>query len=219
MLADYLPAYRIRLRTERLELRLPDLDDLAALAEQAASGVHGPDFQPFKNAWTEEEPLARGRTAILWNLRLLSSITPELWCLPFVAVHEGRVIGKQDLAGKQYAITREATTSSWLGQAHHGHGLGTEMRAAVLAFLFEGLGADYALSDCLEGNGPSIGVSRKLGYRPDGVELQIYKGKRVTSLRWRLAREDWEAHRTHEVAIEGLDADARAMLGLGASQA
>lgn len=216
MLVDYLPVYRIRLRTERLELPLPDFGDLTALADQAAAGVHGPDFQPFKNGWTEEEPLARGRTAFLWNLRLLSSITPERWCLPFVAVHDGRVIGKQDLAGKRYAVTREATTSSWLGQAHHGQGFGTEMRAAVLALLFEGLGADYALSDCLDGNAPSIAVSRKLGYRPDGIEHQVYKGERVTSLRWRLGREDWKAHRTHEVVIEGLDTEAEAMLGLGA---
>ncbi|GAA1671097.1 GNAT family protein [Glycomyces endophyticus] len=214
MLADYLPIYRIRVRTARLELRLPDTDDLAALADQAAAGVHGPDFQPFKNAWTEAEPLARGRTAILWNLNLIAAVTPDRWCLPFVAVHDGRVIGKQDLAGKQYAVTREATTSSWLGAAHHGKGLGTEMRAAVLALLFDGLGADHALSDCLDGNGPSEAVSRKLGYRPDGIDHQVYNGERVTSLRWRLTRADWEAHRTHDVAVDGLDNDARAMLGL-----
>ncbi|MFB9659697.1 GNAT family N-acetyltransferase [Glycomyces mayteni] len=213
MLADYLPAYRIRLRTERLELRLPDLDDLAALADRAAEGVHDPDFQPFKNAWTEEAPLARGRTAILWNLRLLSGITPERWCLPFVAVHDGQVVGKQDLAAKQFALTREATTSSWLGREHHGKGLGTEMRAAVLALLFDGLDAEWALSDSLDGNGPSQGVSAKLGYRPDGIEHQVYKDQRVTSRRWRLTRADWEAHRRHDVHIEGLDGDAEAMLG------
>ncbi|MEU6250914.1 GNAT family protein [Glycomyces sp. NPDC047010] len=214
MLADYLPVYRIRLRTERLELRLPDHDDLAALAGQAAAGVHDPDFQPFKNAWTEAEPLTRGRTAVLWNLRLLSGITPERWCLPFVAVRDGQVVGKQDLAAKQYALTREATTSSWLGREHHGQGLGTEMRAAVLALLFDGLDAEWALSDSLDGNGPSQGVSAKLGYRADGIDHQVYKDRRVTSRRWRLTRADWEAHRRHEVRIEGLDDDAKAMLGL-----
>ncbi|RRS01335.1 GNAT family N-acetyltransferase [Glycomyces terrestris] len=214
MLTDYLPVYRIRLRTERLELRLPDFGDLAALADQAAAGVHDDDFQPFENAWTEAEPRTRGRTALLWNLRLIASITPERWCLPFVAVRDGQVIGKQDLAGRLYGVTREATTSSWLGRAHHGQGLGTEMRAAVLALLFDGLGADYALSDSLEGNAASAAVSRRLGYRPDGIDHQVCKGERATSLRWRLTREDWAAHRRHEVRIEGLDADARAMLGL-----
>ncbi|MEU5870362.1 GNAT family protein [Glycomyces sp. NPDC047369] len=213
MLTDHLPVFKIRLRTEHLELRLPDLDDLAALADQAAAGVHDPAFQPFKNAWTEAEPPVRGRTAILWNLRLLATLAPERWCLPFVAVRDGQVIGKQDLAAKQFELTREATTSSWLGQAHHGNGYGTEMRAAVLALLFHGLDAEWALSDSLDGNGPSEGVSRKLGYRPDGIDHQVYKDQRVTSRRWRLTRADWEAHRRHDVRIDGLDDDAKAMLG------
>jgi len=213
MLADHLPVFNIRLRTERLELRLPDLDDLAELADRAAEGVHDPSFQPFKNAWTEAERRERGRTALLWNLRLLAGLDPDRWSLPFVAVHDGRVIGKQDLAAKQYNLTREATTASWLGQSHHGRGLGTEMRAAVLALLFDGLDAEWALSDSLDGNGPSEGVSRKLGYKADGIDHQVYKDRRVTSRRWRLTRADWEAHRTHEVAIEGLDRDAKAMLG------
>ncbi|PRY62419.1 hypothetical protein B0I28_101751 [Glycomyces artemisiae] len=87
------------------------------------------------------------------------------------------------------------------------------MRAAVLALLFDGLDAEWALSDSLDGNGPSEGVSRKLGYQADGIDHQVYKDRRVTSRRWRLTRADWEAHRTHEVAVEGLDRDAKAMLG------
>jgi RimJ/RimL family protein N-acetyltransferase len=215
MLTDYLPIYRLRLHTERLELRLPDFDDLAALADVAAAGIHGPDFMPFTTPWTEAAPAERGRTAILWNLRLLAGCSPERWSLPFVAVLDGEVIGKQDIAAKDFKLTREATTASWLGSAHHGNGFGTEMRAAALELLFTGLGADYALSDSLDGNGPSEGVSRKLGYRADGIELQVANGERVVSRRWRLSREDWAAHRRHAVAVEGLDADVLAFLGAG----
>jgi RimJ/RimL family protein N-acetyltransferase len=214
-LTDYLPVYRIRLRTERLELRLPDLDDLVALADRAAEGVHDPAFMPFVVPWTEAEPLDRGRATILWQMRAIATATPEDWALPFVAVHEGRVIGMQEVAAKEFKASREATTGSWLGLAHHGKGLGTEMRAAVLAFLFDGLGADYALSASFDGNGPSQGVSRKLGYREDGIVHHVLRGERRVDRRWRLGREDWEAHRRHEVAIEGLDEGALAMLGLG----
>lgn len=219
MLTDYLPVYRIRLRTGRLELRLPDFDDLVALADQAAAGIHDPGFMPFVVPWTEAEPLERGRATIQVQMRAIASSTPDDWALPFVTVHEGKVIGMQEVTARQFNVTKEATTGSWLGLAHHGQGFGTEMRAAVLAFLFEGLGADYALSASFDGNESSAGVSRKLGYRADGIEHKVLGDVRRIDRRWRLSREDWEAHRTHEVAIEGLDEDTRAMLGLGAAQA
>ncbi|MEU5870363.1 GNAT family protein [Glycomyces sp. NPDC047369] len=219
MLADYLPVYDIRLRTERLELRLPDFDDLAALADRASEGVHDPDFMPFLMPWTDAEPLQRGRGTILWHFRAVAASTPEKWVLPFVVVHDGKVVGVQEVKGDQIALTREASTGSWLGLAHHGKGIGTEMRAAVLEFIFTGLGAEYATSASLDGNGPSSGVSRKLGYKADGIEHHVVRGVRRQDDRWRLSREDWEAHRKHEVRIEGLGEGALAMLGLGAPQA
>ncbi|MFG3340282.1 GNAT family N-acetyltransferase [Glycomyces sp. NPDC048151] len=214
-LSDYLPVYRLRLRTERLELRLPDLDDLVALADRAAEGVHTPDFMPFVMPWTECEPVERGRRTLLHQMGVIAGITPEKWMLPLVVVHEGRVIGVQEVGASDFKTTREATTGSWLGLAHHGKGLGTEMRAAVLEFVFNGLGADFALSASFEGNGPSQGVSRKLGYKADGIDHKVLGGVRRQDNRWRLTRADWEAHRKHEVAIEGLDAEVLASLGLG----
>lgn len=214
-LTDYLPVYRLRLRTERLELRLPDFDDLVALADQAAAGVHGPDFMPFTTPWTECEPVERGRRTLQWQMGVIAGMTPEKWMLPLVVVLDGQVIGMQEVGAKDFKVTREAMTGSWLGLAHHGKGLGTEMRAAVLDFVFNGLGADYALSASFEGNGPSEGVSRKLGYKADGIEHHVLGDQRRVDNRWRLTREDWEAHRKHEVTIEGLDAESLAMLGLG----
>jgi hypothetical protein len=62
---------------------------------------------------------------------------------------------------------------------------------------------------------PFEGVSSKLGYRADGIELQVAKGERVVSRRWRLSRDDWARHRRHEVAVAGLDEDVLAFLGPG----
>jgi RimJ/RimL family protein N-acetyltransferase len=215
MLTDYLPIYRIRLRTERLELRLPDLDDLVALADQAAAGIHDPDFMPFATPWTEAEPLDRGRATIQFQMRAIMSATPQNWALPFVTLVDGEIVGMQEVIAKDFKVKREGATGSWLGRAHHGKGIGTEMRAAVLDFLFTGLGADFAVSASFDGNGPSEGVSRKLGYRADGIEHQVLRDERRIDRRWRLTREDWEAHRKHEVVIEGLDEEARRALGLG----
>ncbi|WP_205323781.1 GNAT family N-acetyltransferase [Glycomyces sp. YM15] len=218
-LTDYLPVYRLRLRTERLELRLPDLDDLVALADQAAAGIHGPEFMPFEMPWTECEPIERGRRTLQHQMGVIAGIASERWMLPLVAVHDGGVVGMQEVGATAFKATREATTGSWLALAHHGKGFGTEMRAAVLDFVFNGLGADFALSASFEGNGPSEGVSRKLGYKADGIDHKVLNGVRRQDNRWRLSREDWEAHRKHEVAIEGLDAEVLAMLGLDDAEA
>ena len=213
-LTDYLPIYRIRMRTERLELRLPDLDDLVALADQAAAGIHDPGFMPFLVPWTEAEPQERGRATIQVQMRAIMGSKPQDWTLPFVVLVDGQVVGMQEVAANDFKVKREASTGSWLGLAHHGKGIGTEMRAAVLDFLFNGLGADYAVSASFDGNGPSEGVSRKLGYQADGIEHQVLRDERRIDRRWRLSRDDWEAHRKHDVTIEGLDEDVLGMLGL-----
>ncbi|HEX2145484.1 MAG TPA: GNAT family protein [Glycomyces sp.] len=218
MLADHLPIYKLRLRTERLELRLPDQDEIAALADVAADGVHDPNFMPFLFPWTAVSPAERGRSVALWCHRAIGRWTAENWTLPFTVFYEGHPVGIQEIDGKDFAINREVGTGSWIGRAYHGKGIGTEMRAAVLHFGFAGIGALQARSASFDGNEASAGVSSKLGYQADGVEYHSVQGERRLDRRWRLSREDWEAHRRHEVAIEGLDEDVLEMLGLGKAE-
>ncbi|MEU6857259.1 GNAT family protein [Glycomyces sp. NPDC046736] len=215
MLTDHLPIYRLRIRTERLELRLPDFEELAGLADAAAEGVHDPSFMPFIFPWTDATPAERGRSVALWYHRCIGRWENDDWQLPFVAFRDGRPIGMQEIGAKRLPITREVATGSWLGLAHHGNGLGTEMRAAVLHFGFDALDAEWATSGSLDANAASAGVSRRLGYQADGIAHVVVQGKRRLERRWRLSREDWEAHRRHEVTVEGLDEEVLKMLGLG----
>lgn len=215
MLADHLSIYRLRLRTERLELRLPaTFDEIAALADTAAAGVHDPGFMPFGIPWTDADPATVARGTALWYHRAIGRWEEDSWTLPFYVFHEGRPIGVQDVKGARFATTREVSTGSWIGRVHQGKGLGKEMRAAVLHFAFAGIDAATAVSGSYIGNDASEGVSRGLGYRFDGEEVGVVQGKRRVLQRWRLSRDDWEAHRKHKVAIEGLDDDVLDMLGL-----
>jgi RimJ/RimL family protein N-acetyltransferase len=216
MLADHLPIYRLRLRTERLELRLPaTFDEIAELAEVAVAGVHDPDFMPFGIPWTAAEPKQVARGVALWYHRAIGRWDEQAWTLPFYVFRDGEPIGVQDIKGHEFTVTREVGTGSWIGRAHQGKGLGKEMRAAVLHFAFAGLDAEFATSGSYDGNAASAGVSRSLGYREDGIKHPVVQGVRRTEQRWRLSREEWEANRKHEVAIEGLDDDVLDMLGLG----
>jgi len=85
------------------------------------------------------------------------------------------------------------------------------MRAAVLALAFDGLGADYALSEAFTDNPASLAVSRKLGYADDGMQRMAIRGRAAESRRLRIARAAWQAAGgatglgIGEVAIDGLE--------------
>ncbi|WP_327269454.1 GNAT family N-acetyltransferase [Streptomyces sp. NBC_01218] len=200
------PLYGLRLRTPRLELRLPDTALTDRLASVAGAGVHAPDRMPFTVPWTDGEPEAVARATFQHVLSTIAHWSTDDWCLSLAVLHDGEVIGRQDLMAKGFAVTREAGTGSWLGLAHHGQGFGTEMRAAVLHLAFAGLGAAYAVSAALTDNPASLGVSRRLGYLPDGLVVAPVRGAPATVQRLRLDRARWEEHRRVEVTVEGLDA-------------
>lgn len=56
MLVDHIPLVALRLTTPRLELRLPEPEEVAALGELAAEGIHDPDVMPFLVPWTDQPP-------------------------------------------------------------------------------------------------------------------------------------------------------------------
>jgi RimJ/RimL family protein N-acetyltransferase len=198
------PLAGLRLRTPELELRWPSPDDLDALADLAAAGVHDPEVQPFVVAWTDASPDERARSTLQYHWSRWGSWKPSDWVLELVVIRDGVVVGTQGIGGRDFAVLREARTGSWLGRRYHRQGIGTQMRAAVLQLAFEGLGAHWAVSGAFEDNAASLGVSRKLGYRDDGTEWHLVRGRPALTRRLRLGRADWQAARTIPVEIHGL---------------
>ncbi len=216
-LAAAWPPFGIRLRTERLELRIPTDDELVELHAAARTGIHLPDEMPFATPWTDglAEPLSSvAFLAFHWHRR--AALRPEAWNLGFGVFLDGRPIGEQGHGAERFAELRTVATGSWLARRHHRRGLGTEMRAAVLELAFVGLGADVALSGALVENVASQRVSERLGYVENGEARLAPRGVARTELRYRLDRERWARHRRHEVAIEGLE-PCLALLGVPAT--
>ncbi|GCD43923.1 GNAT family N-acetyltransferase [Streptomyces paromomycinus] len=207
------PLYGIRIRTPRLELSLPGLGLLDDLASVAADGVHDAADMPFTVPWTDVTPEERGRATFLHVLRTVAEWRPESWTLSLAVTRDGKAVGRQDVVGTDFGVTREAETGSWLGLAHQGQGIGTEMRAAVLHFVFDRLGADTVTSAAMTDNARSLAVSRKLGYVPDGVQVAAVRGQARTLQRLRLDRAGWEAHRTVPVEVVGWTEECRALFG------
>ena len=212
-LVDVWPVFGLRLFTPRLELRVVRDADIPGLAEAAIRGIHGAERMPFAHPWTDEPPetLRREMARYFWRER--AAVAPGTWMLNFVVLEDGVPIGVQDLRAVDFTPLRTVSTGSWLTRTRQGAGLGTEMRAAILAFAFDHLGAEVAESGALDWNDASLGVSRKLGYRENGV-------KRVTARAGTIEREvllrlepddfvrpDWE------LRAGGVDAARRALVG------
>ncbi|GAB3681441.1 GNAT family N-acetyltransferase [Angustibacter aerolatus] len=207
MLADHWPTYGLRVETERLRLRLPDDGELAALASLAAEGVHEPGERPFLTPWTEGGPDERAREVLRGHWADLAGWRPDRWALGLgVFTPDGEPLGQVTLRGDDFGVVREVRTSSWLGLRHHRRGYGTEARTAVLALAFDHLGARSALSEVFPDNHASQGVSRRLGYEPDGVSWDARDGEALRSDRLRLTRERWLADEHPDVRVARLDA-------------
>ncbi|MGK5737925.1 GNAT family N-acetyltransferase [Micromonospora sp. URMC 103] len=216
MITDHWPLLGLRLRTERLELRLPGDDDLAALADLAVRGVHRPDERPFLTPWTDLPPRELARRVVQWQWQTRGQWTPQDWTLQLVVFEHGRPVGVQQMRGRDFAVLREVKSASWLGLEHQGRGVGREMRAAMLHLAFAGLDAEYAVTESFADNPAPLAVSKRLGYRPDGISRDVLDGEVRVSERLRLARRDWAVADRPAVTVEGLDA-CRELFGIGSA--
>lgn len=212
------PIFGLRLRTPRLELRLPTLQQLDELAELAAGGVHDPAEMPFLVPWTDQPPADRARGVMQHHWRQLAEWTPQSWKLPLTVLFEGVVAGTQNLNADHFAVAREVGSGSWLGTGFQGNGIGTEMRAAVLHLAFTGLGAESAVSSAFVDNPASAAVSKRLGYRPDGLLRHVVRDTLRFDQRFVLDRTAWQRHRTVPVEIENLE-PCLPLFGIGTASA
>jgi RimJ/RimL family protein N-acetyltransferase len=197
--ADLAPLFGLRLRTTRLELRLPAGEELEALRAVALAGVHPPDFMPFIVPWTDDPELSE---FLAYHESRRREWSVDRWHLELGVWLEGDLAGVQAVTADDFPATRTVMTGSWLGRRFQRQGIGTEMRTAVLELAFRGLRANVARSGAIEGNAASLRVSQKLGYRVVGSGTVSPRGVEVGHTDVELRREDWRP--PCAVEIEGL---------------
>lgn len=201
----YWPLYHLTLRTPRLELRFPTERELGQLAQIAADGISKPGQRTFLTPWPELPPKQRGLFVIQNHWGSKADWESTGWVLNLGVFAGEQPIGMVSLRGKEFSILREVTTGSWLGLNFQRQGYGTEARTALLHLAFEHLGAFAARTEVFQENAPSQGVSRKLGYQPDGISRDVLDGRVIVSDRLRLTREDWQRGSYSSVDVAGFD--------------
>ncbi len=212
-LLDVWPLFRLELRTPRLTLRTLRDEDIAGLVSGAIAGIHPRDEMPFAVPWSEAPPreLARSAAQHYWSAR--AATTPDAWVLHLVVLLDGRPIGVQDLRATSFATTRTISSGSWLTRTEQGKGYGTEMRAAMLIFAFDHLGAEVAESGAYEWNARSLAVSRRLGYRHNGRSRRAPRpGEVVEEVLLRLDRDDF-VRPEWELEVRGAEEARRELIG------
>jgi RimJ/RimL family protein N-acetyltransferase len=200
------PLYGLRIRSERLVMRLPREADLMRLMAVAKAGIHPVGEMPFGVAWSTLPSPAFERGFLQHHWGMWARWTPESWTLNLMVELDGAPIGSQSVNADRFRTFHTVHTGSWLGQVHQGRGLGTEMRAAVLGFAFDGLHAEVAESSAFLDNLASNRVSRKLGYEENGRGRLAPEGIARETQLFRMTLAGWRSRPRPPVTVEGLDA-------------
>jgi RimJ/RimL family protein N-acetyltransferase len=206
MSESFWPLFDLTIRTPRLVMRPPRDEDVFALTALAAEGIHDPKLMPFRFPWTDVAPPEFQRNCLQFHWRVRATWTTDEWHLPFAIWLDGEIVGQQDMIGRDFLHTKTFETGSWLGQAYQGKGIGKEMRAAILQLGFDGLGAARAETGAHEHNKASLGVTKSLGYEPNGDAVFAPRGEPQVELKFKMDRDAFELVRREDVTIENLEA-------------
>lgn len=207
-LAEYWPPFGLRVACGPVVLRFPTDDDLAALVDVVQGGVRPPGVVPFLVDWDELPEPKRTHNFLQYHWSLRADMKPESWKLELLVERDGVPVGMQGFHTQDYLVTHTGESGSWLGRDHQGKGTGTLMRQALATLLFDHLDAVEVTSAAFTDNARSLAVSKKVGYRENGVSrVKRGDGSLGREVGLVLTPEDF-VRPPHEVTVEGADAFA-----------
>jgi RimJ/RimL family protein N-acetyltransferase len=198
--ADW-PIFDLLLRCRDVELRPvreADLPELAALEPDDYEMDPRLEMLP---GLTDRQNRQRLFHQGYW--KALGTWSPSSWVLHLAVRHAGRLVGVQTLEGDDFPVLRTVDSASWLIPEVRGRGLGVAMRTAALGLAFDHLGAVAAITSAREDNHASLGVSRRIGYRDNGVGFVAERSGRVLLRHLRLPVEEW----THGAEVTAAHVD------------
>lgn len=183
--------FGLQIRCDAVSLRPVREDDLPHLAVlQPDDYEHDPRAELLPGLNDRQH---RARLVYRDYWRSMGTWSPSSWSLDFVVEHQGTAVGVQSLEAEDFPALGTVDSGSWLASSVRGRGIGVAMRTAVLSLAFDNLGALAAVTSARRDNGASLGVSKRLGYRGNGVSLNASGSGLVELTHLRLTRDEWQA--------------------------
>lgn len=148
------------IKTERLELRLPELDDAPDLARLSG------DYDVAKNTSRIPSPYPV-LAAEMWILSTRAGYRPGR-SIALTATRNGQVAGGGGIFKRRPDAHWEI--GYWIAKPFWGQGLATEMGEALIRFAIDDMGAERIIAGHNADNPASGRVLEKLGFAYDGRE-------------------------------------------------
>ena len=213
MTSAYWPLFDLRITTPDLVLRPMREADLGTVSDLMPTDL---ELDPAATRYEiSDEHRGRGIITHQGYWKAYGTWQPSAWRLGFVVLSGSDVVGFQELEGNDFPLLRTVDTSSFLISSVRGRGFGKQMRRAVLALAFGPMEAAAAITSAWHDNHASLGVSRSLGYRPNGETLHAREDDSAdVMVHLRLPRSDWLAgDLAKNIEISGFD-PCRFLFGL-----
>ena len=214
MESSHWPLAGLRLQTPHLRLRPTTESDLPAVAATLSDDVRtNPHLPHFPGLATDA---SRAVSAYQSYWQSVGTWSIDSWRLDLVIETADRIVGVQSLEAEDFLTLRTVDSASHLVSDARGRGWGKQARCAVLAFAFDTLDAEYAVTSAWQDNGASLGVSRALGYQPNGKSRHRSDddGQAATMVHLRLSRTEWDATgQSTSIQISGFE-QCRPLFGL-----
>lgn len=200
------PLLDLRITVGDLELRPLVEADLAEVVRVMPADL---ELDPHATRFAVAEDVHRAVVVHQEYWRSYGTWTVDAWRFHLAVRRAGELLGLQELEGNDFPTLRTVDTSSWLVAEARGTGIGKAMRRAVLSLAFDHLGALAAITSAWSDNHASLGVSRSLGYRPNGESFMAREGLENgvdTLVHLRMTADDWNAGGGGAgITVEGVD--------------
>ncbi|MFO7758730.1 MAG: GNAT family protein [Roseovarius sp.] len=160
------PRRKLRIETERLTLRQPEMGDFLSWTSLRAGSV---DFlSPWEPAWASDHLSRKGfSNRVYWAQRAIASGS----AVPlFLIRREDQVLlGAITLDHIRRGPAQSGTLGYWVGAPHARQGYMQEAIAGVVHHAYDRLDLSRIEAACLPENHASRGVLEKCGFKYEGV--------------------------------------------------
>lgn len=139
-----------------------------------------------------QDTVSSARKLVSQQISFWSDITPESWKLDFGIYVDDELVGRQLVGAENFLLSKVVYSDSFVIPAWRNRGVGKKARAAMLALVFDVLGARAAMSTAMIVNEASEHVSRALGYIDNGFSCSVVGDKTFDDRNYILWEDIWK---------------------------